>query len=115
MRTLTPEEKKDFAAKLDTSENEVERLHKVANQTWHLALAKEKNEEKWYVHLYRSHPTPSGSTRYILQISLEKSFDSEEEAKQAANDLRDKIELSELTAQLNGIPKNIFILLDPIE
>lgn len=114
MRTLTPEEKKDFATRLEVSENEVERLHKIANDTWHLALAKEKETNKWFVHLYVNRPTPSGCTRFYLQSCLDQPIDSEEEAKKRANQFKDEIQLSQLMAELNGIPRNIFILLDPL-
>lgn len=116
MKQLNEEEKKVLAKKLGTVASEIDELQKIANENWHLAVfSSVDNPKKFKGGMFYRHDSPSGNVRWLPLFTTKTDYETLEEATIAANAIREQIELPLMRAEVEELPQNIFILVDPLE
>lgn len=91
--------------------NEVKKIQSFMNEYYYLSVIQSKEDEKFYGVLFEIHEKPSGSKFPLLIATLNKAFDTSDEAAQFLNTYADTWEMPEMRAYLMGVPKDAYRLL----
>lgn len=101
----------ELSKKWNLSLNEIKKIQSFMNEYYYLSVIQSKEDEKFYGVLFEIHEKPSGSKFPVLIATLNKPFNTSNEAAEFLNKQADTWEMPETRAYLMGVPKDAYCLL----
>ena len=90
---------------------EVKEIQDFMNERYHLAVIHSQKDGKFYGVLCEMHETPSGTKYPLLVVTVNKPFDTADEAAQFLNKQVDTWKIPDIRAKLMDVPQNAYRLL----
>lgn len=101
----------ELSKKWNLSLNEVKKIQHFMNEHYHLAVFKSQANHKFYGCLCEMRPLPSGNLYPFLSVSVEKPFNTADEAARFLNEQVDTWEMPKMRAHLMDVPQDAYRLL----